>query len=350
MQKITIVSAALAVCMAYTGTVAGGSSDRVTITPLGSNAGEFCGSDRAILFQDPSGINILIQPGRTIDGRHDPRLADIDVHVILLDHSHNDHVGERIDIDADAIDGNGCATVTDRGLLTGRIPNLADIAAGENSAVLVGGEKVPWLRDRIGAAEGASVGGCGASGLTQVTGVERVTPCVDTLRPGASRELALLSGPTGVRVSTVQAFHSDGITPAFTANPGLFPAGINGYGGTETGYVIRFPNGLSVYWSGDSGFFGDMKLFSEFYDVNLAVMHIGDIFTMGPTEAAFAVNKLIKPRSVIAAHANERATVGGIVNAGTKTELFISKVKSANVFVPLSGVPISCDGKGRCTQ
>lgn len=71
---------------------------------------------------------------------------------------------------------------------------------------------------------------------------------------------------------------------------------------------------------------------------------------MGPLEAAFAVNKLIKPKSVIPTHANQVSTTDGAVNLGTRLELFISEVKKAKVIVPLSGVPISCDGKGKCTQ
>ena len=107
---------------------------------------------------------------------------------------------------------------------------------------------------------------------------------------------------------------------------------------------------LSCCLSGDSGFFGDMELFSKFYKVNLAIPHIGDIFTMGPLEAAFAVNKLIKPKTVIPTHANQVSTTGGEVNPGTRLELFIDEIKKAKVIVPLSDVPISCNGKGKCTQ
>lgn len=312
-----------------------GQAEDVVITPLGATDGEFCALDRAMLLEDPSGVKILIQPGRTVSGSDDPRLDD--VHVVLLDHVHADHIGDRIDI---ACDGSGGTSLAATG-----IPNIAEIAAGKDSAVLVGGEMVPWLRDRIGAAEGASVGGCGASGLTNLTEVSRTSPCVDTLRPGASRELQLEGEPTGVRVSTIAVPHSNGIPSPFV--DGDLPSGLTGYAGTETGYVIRFSNGLSVYWSGDSGFFSDMALFSRYYEVNLAIVHIGDIFTMGPDEAAFAVNRLIKPRSVIPTHANEVATTDGEVNAGTRTERFIQKSRRS-VIVPLSGVPIFCDGRGRC--
>ena len=67
-------------------------------------------------------------------------------------------------------------------------------------------------------------------------------------------------------------------------------------------------------------------------------------------EAAFAVNKLIKPKTVIPTHANQVSTTGGAVNPGTRLELFINEVKKVDVIVPLSGVPISCNGAGKYTQ
>ena len=335
-MKVQFAAALIAVLLLASGLKAAQVED-VIITPLGAEAGEFCALDRAMIFEDPTGVRILIQPGRTVSGSDDPRLGD--VHVILLGHVHGDHIGDQIDI---ACNGSGGTSLAPTG-----IPNIAEIAAVKNSAMLVGGEIVFWLQDRTSAALGAAVGDCGASGLTNLTEVNRSSPCASPLRPGASRELQLDGVPTGVRVSTYAVPHSNGIPAPFV--DGALPSGLTGYAGSETGYVIRFSNGLSVFWTSDSGFFGDMRLISEFYDVNLAVVHIGDIFTMGPDEAAFAVNKLIKPRTVIVQHANEIATTGGVVNPGTRTERFIQKSKKP-VIVPLSGVPIYCDGHGECGQ
>ena len=41
-------------------------AQNVTITPLGAQAGEFCAGDRALLFEDPTGVKVLIAPGRTV--------------------------------------------------------------------------------------------------------------------------------------------------------------------------------------------------------------------------------------------------------------------------------------------
>jgi hypothetical protein len=74
---------------------------------------------------------------------------------------------------------------------------------------------------------------------------------------------------------------------------------------------------------------------------------------MGPDEAAFAVNQLIKPRTVIPEHFNQVSTTNGKVNGGTKLERFIQQLKGqtiSTVIVPLSNVPISCDGQGNCSQ
>jgi hypothetical protein len=78
------------------------------------------------------------------------------------------------------------------------------------------------------------------------------------------------------------------------------------------------------------------------------VMNIGDGFTTGPAEAAYVMNDLVKPVSVIASHANEVGTVGGKVRPGSKTEAFIKATK-AHVHVPLSGRTMEFDGGGRCT-
>jgi hypothetical protein len=80
---------ALIVCLAVPGEPARAQAV-VKITPLGSHAGELCLDDRALLFEDPTGVRILYDPGFTTD-ETDPRLGD--VHVILLSHAHIDHIG-----------------------------------------------------------------------------------------------------------------------------------------------------------------------------------------------------------------------------------------------------------------
>ena len=71
-------------------------------------------------------------------------------------------------------------------------------------------------------------------------------------------------------------------------------------------------------------------------------------FTTGPAEAAYVMNDLVKPASVIPSHANEAGTQGGKVRPGTKTESFMSQAKMP-VHVPLSGRTMQFDAGGKCT-
>ena len=58
----------------------------VKVTPLGSQDGEFCRYDRAMLFEDPDSTRVLYDAGVTVRGANDPRLGKIDV--VLLSHVH----------------------------------------------------------------------------------------------------------------------------------------------------------------------------------------------------------------------------------------------------------------------
>jgi L-ascorbate metabolism protein UlaG (beta-lactamase superfamily) len=125
-------------------------------------------------------------------------------------------------------------------------------------------------------------------------------------------------------------------------------AGIAGYVGEATGYVLTFSNGLVAYLSGDTGITSEQdKVVRGHYKAKLAVMNIGDTFTTGPTEAAYVINDLVQPASVIASHANEVATKGGKVLPGTKSETFMKAVK-VPVYIPLSGKTMEFDSGGKC--
>lgn len=73
------------------------------------------------------------------------------------------------------------------------------------------------------------------------------------------------------------------------------------YGGEPCGYVITFKNGLKIYHAGDTNVFGDMQLIHELYQPDIVMLPVGDVFTMGPREAAHAC-KLLKPKAVIPMH------------------------------------------------
>jgi L-ascorbate metabolism protein UlaG (beta-lactamase superfamily) len=94
-----------------------------------------------------------------------------------------------------------------------------------------------------------------------------------------------------VAVTMVHAFHSNSILD-------------NGkyiYAGEPAGYIVRLPGGFSLYHAGDTDVFGDMRLIAELYKPELALLPIGNVFTMGPREAAHAV-RLLGVRHVMPMH------------------------------------------------
>ncbi len=73
------------------------------------------------------------------------------------------------------------------------------------------------------------------------------------------------------------------------------------YGGEAGGYIVKLPGGPTIYHAGETCVFGDMKLIGELYKPDLACLPIGDIFTMGPREAAYAI-RLLDVKHVIPMH------------------------------------------------
>ena len=73
------------------------------------------------------------------------------------------------------------------------------------------------------------------------------------------------------------------------------------YGGEAAGYVLRFADGRALYFAGDTNVFSDMAIIRELYKPDLAMLPIGDLFTMSPVEAAHAV-RLLRPARVIPMH------------------------------------------------
>ena len=71
--------------------------------------------------------------------------------------------------------------------------------------------------------------------------------------------------------------------------------------GTPAGYILTLPDGTCIYNSGDTGLFGDMALFAEFHDIDIAILPVGGHFTMDARQAAYAC-KLLKCKKVIPQH------------------------------------------------
>lgn len=69
------------------------------------------------------------------------------------------------------------------------------------------------------------------------------------------------------------------------------------------GGILFFAEGLTIYHAGDTALFGDMKLIGDRNNIDVAFLPIGDNFTMGPEDAAYAV-ELLKPKTVVPIHYN----------------------------------------------
>ena len=341
-RSLAVASPLLVLFWASSGSVANGhSSGLVKVTPLGSQAGELCRNDRALLFEDPTGVRILYDPGRTID-EADTRLGE--VHVMLLSHAHNDHIG-----DVRPNNGGGTCAAPATGAANPNT-NFASIASLKSAAVLAPGELSSYLSRKIQNVRGSAPAGCAEGGLDNIFDVPLSSPCTASLRPGGSRS-ARRGGASSpfVRIAAVQAIHSNGIAAALVDTPGEAP-GLSGYGGSEGGFVITFTNGLVVYLTGDTGLFGDMEtIIGRYYRPTLVVLNMSDTVTLGPNEAIYMVKILLRPTSVMPSHVNEQATAGGTLRAGTRTALFEFFAKAVtDVIVPLSDVVRTFDGTGHC--
>jgi L-ascorbate metabolism protein UlaG (beta-lactamase superfamily) len=75
------------------------------------------------------------------------------------------------------------------------------------------------------------------------------------------------------------------------------------YAGNPSGYLINFNSGYDVYFAGDTALTLDMKLIGDVGGVDVAVLPIGDNFTMGPDDALLAA-QFVKAKSVLLSHYN----------------------------------------------
>lgn len=319
MKTRQLVSCLAALLLATLGGTSAALANTVKITPLGSQQGEFCQLDRALILEDPDGTRVLYDPGRTVAGAADPRLGKIDA--VLVSHMHVDHVGDK---HIGAVGDADCAS-TKFPVDTLPNTNAVDIALAKKALIITGSEMPKFFAQKLKA----------------LGGDEKNSRLV---RFGAQHQLG------GITITTVPAAHSNGIAGGMIGGDlgdMLDAAGLTAYAGPPTGYVLTFSNGLAVYLSGDTGITAEQKtVVKGHYKVKLVVINIGDTFTTGPTEAAWVINRLIKPGAVIPSHANQPSTSDGQVIEGTRVDEF-SKLSKVPVHVPLSGVTMAFDAEGK---
>ncbi len=115
----------------------------------------------------------------------------------------------------------------------------------------------------------------------QQKGLQNITG----MNPGGTLEML------GLSITMVPAVHSSSVVED----------GRVLYLGLATGYVVRFEDGLTIYFAGDTSIFGDMRLIAELHHPQVAFLPIGDLYTMGPEQAAKAC-ELLGVKQVVPMH------------------------------------------------
>jgi len=105
------------------------------------------------------------------------------------------------------------------------------------------------------------------------------------MNKGGSQEVA------GLKFTMVHAVHSSGIEDG----------GQIVYGGEPCGFVITLEDGTRIYHAGDTCVFSDMALIAELYQPEIALLPIGDLYTMSPREAAVAA-RMLRPKYIVPMH------------------------------------------------
>jgi L-ascorbate metabolism protein UlaG (beta-lactamase superfamily) len=318
-------------------------AQNVKITPIGSHKGELCANDRAIVFEDPTGVRFLYDAAQNVTGGDDPRLGTI--HAVLLSHMHGDHVG---DLKLKAPGEGTCAN-------SARVPapnsTTAEVVAAKNAVMVTTRAMAGFVHNKVDAIHGS---GGKPMDFCPALAVEVPVPtaCSSRIDLGGVFTARAKGASQGVEFTIVYSSHVNDVAPALLTKPQqdlLKADGAQlGYG-PPVGFVVKFTNGLVVYLSSDTAVFGDMKtVISDYHKANLAVINLGPnpgLFQSG----AYAINDLLRPASVIFTHVNEVGTEGGKLRANSQTAALMKQVK-APAYLAISERTMEFDGKGKCVS
>ncbi len=318
-------------------------AQNVKITPIGSHPGELCANDRAIIFEDPTGVRLLYDPAHNVTGGDDPRLGTI--HAVLLSHMHGDHVGDL------KLKAPGAGTCANSGREPAPNSTTAEVVAAKNAAMVMTraiggfvGNKVRVIRS-----DTKAIPFCrqNAQGMTTVP-VESI--CASQTDLGGVFIAKAPDAAKGVEITIVYASHVNNVPPALLSPAQRELLAANGaileYG-PPTGFVVKFTNGLTAYLTGDTGVHTEMKtVVHDYHKANLAVLNLG-VNAGAYFSGAQAMNELVRPASVIITHPNEPVTENGKMRPISRTAKLIERIK-APAHLALSERTMEFDGAGKC--
>src|SRR5438046_699296 len=264
-------------------------AQNVKITPIGSHPGELCANDRAIIFEDPTGVRFLYDAAQNVTGGNDPRLGAI--HLVLLTHMHGDHVGDQ------KLKAPGEGTCANSARVPAPNSATAEVVDGKNAVLVTTRAMAGFIHNKVGAIRGS--GGKPMDFCPTLTATVPVpAACSSRIDLGGVFTAKAGSAQQGVEFTIVYSAHVNDVGPALLskAQQDLLKAdGAQLVYGPPVGFVVKFTNGLVAYLSSDTAVFGDMKLvISDFHKASLAVINLRP--NPGPFQsAAYAINDLIHP-------------------------------------------------------
>src|SRR5919107_1129115 len=171
-------------------------AQNVKITPIGSHPGELCANDRAIIFEDPTGVRMLYDPAHNVTGGDDPRLGTI--HLVLLTHMHGDHVGDQ------KLKAPGAGTCANSERVAAPNSTTAEVAAAKNAALVMTGEMSGFVANKVEAMPGGKpIGFCPQTDGATTVPVE--TMCSSQTDVGGVFVAKVANASQGVEIAIVYA-------------------------------------------------------------------------------------------------------------------------------------------------
>ena len=190
-------------------------AQNVKITPIGSHPGELCANDRAIIFEDPTGVRFLYDAAQNVTGGNDPRLGAI--HLVLLSHMHGDHVG---DLKLKAPGEGTCAN-------SARVPapnsTTAEVVAAKNAVLVTTRAMAGFIHNKVDA-----IGGSGSKPMDFCSTLAVTVPvpaaCSSRIDLGGVFTAQAKGAKQGVEFTIVYSAHVNDVAPVTALEDRAGPA------------------------------------------------------------------------------------------------------------------------------